>query len=133
MKYTVRIIISIAFLFSFSGVKSQNSHNIESNFSLDDLSISVKQKSNYVNQTSNKLSNIIIYDWNNSYSSIDSPLSKKLYSEYDSSILKSIYTFITSGAYCPLTGKISSGVTFTLYINPSVKSAYSPGKPVLNV
>ena len=89
MKYTVRIIISIAFLFSFSGVKSQNYHNIESNFSLDDLSISVKQKSNYVNQTSNKLSNIIIYDWNNSYSSIDSPLSKKLYSEYDSSILKS--------------------------------------------
>ena len=89
MKYTVRIIISIAFLFSFSDVKSQNYHNIESNFSLDDLSISVKQKSNYVNQTSNKLSNIIIYDWNNSYSSIDSPLSKKLYSEYDSSILKS--------------------------------------------
>ena len=89
MKYTIRIIISIAFLFLFSEIKSQNYHNIESNFSLDNLSISVKQKSNYVNQTSNKLSNIIIYDWNNSYSSIDSPLSKKLYSEYDSSILKS--------------------------------------------
>lgn len=89
MKHTVRIIILIAFLFLFSEIKSQNYHNIESNFSLDDLSISVKQKSNYVNQTSNKLSNIIIYDWNNSYSSIDSPLSKKLYSEYDSSILKS--------------------------------------------
>ncbi|MAT79407.1 MAG: hypothetical protein CMD13_01525 [Flavobacteriales bacterium] len=89
MKHTLRIIILFVFLFLSSDIKSQNYHNIESDFSLDDLTLSVKQKSTYVNQTSNKLSNIIMYDWNNSYSSIDSPLSKKLYSEYDSSILKS--------------------------------------------
>ena len=89
MKHTLSIIILFVFLFLSSDIKSQNYHNIESDFSLDDLTLSVKQKSTYVNQTSNKLSNIIIYDWNNSYSSIDSPLSKKLYSEYDSSILKS--------------------------------------------
>ena len=31
---------------------------------------------------------LYLYDWNNSYSSFNSPLSKKLYSEYDSSLLK---------------------------------------------
>ena len=89
MKYLLNSIFLTILLFSFQKGNSQNSHLIDSDFSEKDMSISVKQNSTYTNQTSKKISKIFIYDWNHSYSSMSTPLSKKLYSEYDSSILKS--------------------------------------------
>ena len=89
MKYLLNSIFLTILLFSFQKGNSQNYHLIDSDFSDKDMSISVKQNSTYTNQTSKKISKIFIYDWNHSYSSMSTPLSKKLYSEYDSSILKS--------------------------------------------
>ena len=89
MIHLLNTLILVILLFSSQKNYSQNSHIIESVLFDKENTMSVRQNSTYTNTSSKKISNIIIYDWNNSYSSMDTPLSKKLYSEYDSSILKS--------------------------------------------
>ena len=89
MRYLLNRIFLIIFFLIYNNCLSQNIHNIDAEFLVSNNNISVKQLSVFKNETSKNLSKLIIYDWNNSYSSISTPLSKKLYSEYDTSLLKS--------------------------------------------
>ena len=89
MKYTFfKFFIALILLVSFKN-NSQHIHNIDAEFIIKEKKLKVVQESIFYNSFTTNLSNIIVYDWNNSYSSMDTPLAKKLYSEYDSSILKS--------------------------------------------
>ena len=89
MKHFLKKIILVVFVLVFSNNFSQNNHNIEAIFLISENKLKVKQASVFRNNTAKNLNKIFIYDLNNSFSSIDTPLSKKLYSEYDSSLLKS--------------------------------------------
>ena len=91
MKYFFKKIILVVFIFICNNNLSQNNHNIEAVFLISENKLKVKQVSVFRNNTAKNLNKIFIYDFNNSFSSIDTPLSKKLYSEYDSSLLKSDY------------------------------------------
>ena len=89
MKYTFfKFFLAVILLVSFKN-NSQHIHNIDAEFIIKEKKLKVVQESIFYNSFTTNLYNIIVYDWNNSYSSMDTPLAKKLYSEYDSSILKS--------------------------------------------
>ena len=89
MKYTFfKFFLAVILLLSFKN-NSQHIQNIDAEFIIEEKKLKVVQESIFHNSFTTNLSNIIVYDWNNSYSSMDTPLAKKLYSEYDSSILKS--------------------------------------------
>ena len=49
----------------------------------------VEQKIIFHNKSKKTINHLIIYDWNNSYSESNTPLSKKLYEEYNLSLVKS--------------------------------------------
>ena len=89
MKYPFfKFFLSVILLISFKN-NSQHIQNIDAEFIIEEKKLKVVQESIFYNSFTTNLSNIIVYDWNNSYSSMDTPLAKKLSSEYDSSILKS--------------------------------------------
>ena len=49
----------------------------------------IEQKIIFHNKSKKTINHLIIYDWNNSYSESNTPLSKKLYEEYNLSLVKS--------------------------------------------
>ena len=49
----------------------------------------IDQKIIFHNKSKQGITHLIVYDWNNSYSQSDTPLSKKLYDEYNLSLVKS--------------------------------------------
>ena len=49
----------------------------------------IEQKIIFHNKSKKAINHLIIYDWNNSYSESNTPLSKKLYEEYNLSLVKS--------------------------------------------
>ena len=69
-------------------MKSQSLNDIEIQFDSISNKFSVRQLIIINKLDISKEDYLYLYDWNNSYSSFNSPLSKKLYSEYDSSLLK---------------------------------------------
>ena len=69
-------------------MKSQSLNDIEIQFDSISNKFSVRQLIIINKLDISKEDYLFLYDWNNSYSSFNSPLSKKLYSEYDSSLLK---------------------------------------------
>lgn len=75
------------FLFIFN-LQSQSLNDIEIQFDSISNKFSVRQLIIINKLDISKEDYLYLYDWNNSYSSFNSPLSKKLYSEYDSSLLK---------------------------------------------
>jgi hypothetical protein len=79
LKYFFKKIILVVFIFIFNNNLSQNNHNIEAVFLISENKLKVKQVSVFRNNTAKNLNKIFIYDFNNSFSSIDTPLSKKLY------------------------------------------------------
>ena len=70
-------------------VFTQNYYEIKSSIHPDLNYMDVEQKIIFHNNSENKLNHLILYDWNNAYSSIDTPLSKKLYEEYNLALIKS--------------------------------------------
>ena len=75
------------FLFIFN-LQCQSLNDIEIQFDSISNKFSVRQLIIINKLDICKEDYLYLYDWNNSYSSFNSPLSKKLYSEYDSSLLK---------------------------------------------
>ena len=81
----------ISFLFFFILIlelSSQSKHEIQISFNSIENKFVVKQYIKIDKSYFKGNNSLYIYDWNNSYSSYDTPLSKKLYSEYDLSLLK---------------------------------------------
>lgn len=79
------------FLFFFILIfelSSQSNHEIQISFNSMENKFVVKHSITIEKSYLKGDNNLYVYDWNNSYSSYDTPLSKKLYSEYDSSLLK---------------------------------------------
>lgn len=79
------------FLFFFILIfelSSQTNHEIQISFNSMENKFVVKHSITIEKSYLKGDNNLYVYDWNNSYSSYDTPLSKKLYSEYDSSLLK---------------------------------------------
>ncbi len=70
-------------------VFTQNYYEIKSSLHPDSNYMDVEQKIIFHNNSENKLNHLILYDWNNAYSSNDTPLSKKLYEEYNLALIKS--------------------------------------------
>ena len=70
-------------------VFTQNYYEIKSSIHPDLNYMDVEQKIIFHNNSENKLNHLILYDWNNAYSSNDTPLSKKLYEEYNLALIKS--------------------------------------------
>ena len=75
------------FILTFE-LSSQSKHEIQISFNSIENKFVVKQYIKIDKSYVKGNNSLYIYDWNNSYSSYDTPLSKKLYSEYDSSLLK---------------------------------------------
>ncbi len=69
-------------------MSSQSNHEIQISFNSTENKFTVKHSITIEKSYLKGDSSLYVYDWNNSYSSYDTPLSKKLYSEYDSSLLK---------------------------------------------
>ncbi|MEC7478768.1 MAG: hypothetical protein VYE52_02740, partial [Bacteroidota bacterium] len=79
------------FLFFFILIfelSSQSNHEIQISFNSTENKFVVKHSITIEKSYLKEHNSLYVYDWNNSYSSYDTPLSKKLYSEYDSSLLK---------------------------------------------
>ena len=70
-------------------VFTQNYYEIKSSLHPDSNYMDLEQKIIFHNNSENKLNHLILYDWNNAYSSNDTPLSKKLYEEYNLALIKS--------------------------------------------
>ena len=70
-------------------VFTQNYYEIKSSLHPDLNYMDIEQKIIFHNNSENKLKHLILYDWNNAYSSNDTPLSKKLYEEYNLALIKS--------------------------------------------
>ena len=70
-------------------VFTQNYYEIKSSLHPDANYMDLEQKIIFHNNSENKLNHMILYDWNNAYSSNDTPLSKKLYEEYNLALIKS--------------------------------------------
>ena len=70
-------------------VFTQNYYEIKSSLHPDLNYMDVEQKIIFYNNSENKLNHLILYDWNNAYSSNNTPLSKKLYEEYNLALIKS--------------------------------------------
>ena len=70
-------------------VFTQNYYEIKSSLHPDLNYMDVEQKIIFHNNSEINLNHLILYDWNNAYSSNDSPLSKKLYEEYNLALIKS--------------------------------------------
>ena len=72
-----------------NNVFTQNYYEIKSSLHPDSNYMDIEQKIIFHNNSENKLNHLILYDWNNAYSSNDTPLSKKLYGEYNLALIKS--------------------------------------------
>ena len=83
-----KILYFLFFFQSIFSLKSQSLNDIEIQFDSISNKFSVRQLIIINKLDISKEDYLYLYDWNNSYSSFNSPLSKKLYSEYDSSLLK---------------------------------------------
>ena len=83
-----KILYFLFFFLSIFSLKSQSLNDIEIQFDSISNKFSVRQLIIINKLDISKEDYLYLYDWNNSYSSFNSPLSKKLYSEYDSSLLK---------------------------------------------
>ena len=73
-------------------VFTQNYYEIKSSLHPDSNYMDLEQKIIFHNNSENKLNHLILYDWNNAYSSNDTPLSKKLYEEYNLALICLLYT-----------------------------------------
>ena len=74
-------------IFCFMTVSSQNEIQIQGFLNIESNTILIKQKITYYNNSNSSLSQLYFNDWGSSFSSPDSPLSKRFVEEYDGSLL----------------------------------------------
>ncbi len=91
----------------------------------------IEQKIIFHNKSKKAINHLIIYDWNNSYSESNTPLSKKLYEEYNLSLVKSEkkkrgltkVSKISSGSYPLNWNRVpSSPDLIKIFLNEELKS-----------
>ena len=86
---TLAFLSIVILLMCLNKVFTQNYYEIKSSLHPDSNYMDLEQKIIFHNNSENKLNHLILYDWNNAYSSNDTPLSKKLYEEYNLALIKS--------------------------------------------
>ena len=84
-KFTYRLINLLVFLF-FLYAKGQHTNEVFAQLDGESREIQVQQKYLYVNTSDTSLNSIWFYDWNNSYSSKRTPLSKRFAEEFNRSL-----------------------------------------------
>lgn len=82
MKNIPKIFILFTFLFIFNNNLAQHYSNIIAEINNDSKTISVYQEFTFFNQTKDTLNEINFNDWNNSYSTKNTPLAKRFSDEY---------------------------------------------------
>ena len=81
MKNKLTYIILFVSLFAFS----QNKINLIADFDMEQKEICIKQHIEYLNTSKDTLSVIYLTDWNNSFSSKNTPLAERFAEEYNAS------------------------------------------------
>uniref|UniRef100_UPI00316AECD9 aminopeptidase n=1 Tax=Flavobacterium soli TaxID=344881 RepID=UPI00316AECD9 len=81
LKYILKIIVGIALLVSWSSF-AQNHSSIDVMVIPIDKTLFVKQELTFHNQSNDTLTSVILNDWNNAYSSKETPLAKRFSDEF---------------------------------------------------
>jgi len=82
LKPNIKIILLLCLLFLASKQYAQHHSQIHVEVKLDNKTLIVNQEIEFYNQSKDTISYIVLNDWNNAYSSKNSPLAKRFSDEF---------------------------------------------------